>query len=87
MARKTRKQTAKEDKTNPHKIISKKHFRHLLKKQLKKRSEDNLPASTNLLNKLDSLVDEETLTCTICLQLFINPVLAQCGHAFCLGCA
>lgn len=27
------------------------------------------------------------LECPICLQLFLKPVLAECGHIFCLTCA
>lgn len=27
------------------------------------------------------------LECPICLQLFLRPVLAECGHIFCLTCA
>ncbi|MCB0368874.1 MAG: hypothetical protein KDD45_05335 [Bdellovibrionales bacterium] len=34
-----------------------------------------------------SLVNEEVLECSVCLQLMLSPVLAQCGHSFCLSCA
>ena len=37
--------------------------------------------------KLRELVNEEVLSCSICLELLLSPVLAQCGHAFCLHCA
>ncbi|MCB1084324.1 MAG: hypothetical protein KDK61_08425 [Simkania sp.] len=32
-------------------------------------------------------MDEEVLTCSVCLQLLLSPVQAQCGHPFCLSCA
>lgn len=38
-------------------------------------------------DQLGALVDDEVLTCSICLQLFMSPVLAECGHPFCLVCA
>ena len=39
------------------------------------------------LDQIQSLINEDVLTCTICLQLLLSPVLAQCGHSFCRVCA
>lgn len=33
------------------------------------------------------MLNEEILSCSICLQLLMCPVLAQCGHTFCLHCS
>jgi hypothetical protein len=33
------------------------------------------------------MLNEEILSCSICLQLLLNPVLSQCGHTFCLHCS
>ena len=38
-------------------------------------------------DRIRSLLNEDLLTCSICLQLLLSPVLAQCGHSFCLTCA
>lgn len=38
-------------------------------------------------DRIRGLVDEEVLTCSVCLQLLLVPVLTQCGHCFCMGCA
>lgn len=46
------------------------------------------PSSSKLnLDQIHSLINEDVLTCSICLQLLLSPVLAQCGHSFCRACA
>lgn len=38
-------------------------------------------------HKLQEVLHEETFECPICLQTFLWPVIAECGHTFCLPCA
>lgn len=37
--------------------------------------------------RISQLVDEDALTCAVCLQIFLKPVLTPCGHCFCLQCS
>lgn len=34
----------------------------------------------------DSLISEESFQCSICLDVFINPVTIPCGHTYCKSC-
>ena len=36
---------------------------------------------------MSQMLNEEMLSCSICLQLLLFPVLAQCGHTFCRHCS
>lgn len=40
-----------------------------------------------ILPRISKLLNEEILSCSICLQLLLRPVLAQCGHSYCLFCS
>ncbi|XP_029111960.1 zinc finger protein RFP-like [Scleropages formosus] len=34
----------------------------------------------------DDLLSEEPLKCSLCLEVFTNPVSTPCGHSFCMAC-
>lgn len=38
-------------------------------------------------HRMRLLLSEEALECPVCLQTLLWPVLAECGHHFCLPCA
>ena len=54
-------------------------------KLIRKDSTHSPPIFTK--HHMKQLVTEDILECSICLQLMLTPVLAQCGHSFCLLCA
>jgi hypothetical protein len=33
------------------------------------------------------LINEDVLTCSICLQILLSPVQSPCGHTVCLSCS
>ena len=39
------------------------------------------------VRRISQLVDEEMVSCSVCLQIFLKPVLTSCGHCFCLQCS
>uniref|UniRef100_A0A3P9D585 RING-type domain-containing protein n=1 Tax=Maylandia zebra TaxID=106582 RepID=A0A3P9D585_9CICH len=35
---------------------------------------------------MEKRMDEENISCSICLDLLINPVTIPCGHSYCMNC-
>ena len=59
-------------------------WRPLLKKALQKWSRKPVPARLLQIEFVDALPDE--LKCSICLLVFKDPILTDCGHHFCQAC-
>ena len=59
---------------------------HLVKTKLIRKPLSSTPSEVDT-HHFRVLVNEDVLTCAICLQLLLSPVLTECGHSFCLACA
>jgi hypothetical protein len=88
MTKNTRRQAAQSRKTkNAFTPLTYHQLKELVKtKIISKTSPKNSLSRTNTHNIIE-LLNEELLTCSICLELLLSPVLADCGHTFCLKCA
>lgn len=86
MGKRTQRRTPNSAQTPHSKLLSRKGCRQAVRARLAagrsgQRREE--PAS----DRLRQVLQEAALECPICLQTLLWPVLAECGHLFCLPCA
>lgn len=86
MARTSRKTAPKPSRRRSADALTRKQLRDIVKNKMVEKSTLRGRAVISW-ERLNRFVSEETLSCSICLQLLLKPVLGQCGHTFCLPCA
>ncbi|KAF4083725.1 hypothetical protein AMELA_G00119940, partial [Ameiurus melas] len=57
-----------------------------LSSQLRQGRRKSMDTPTEFADESSSLLTEEQLQCSICLEVFTDPVTTPCGHNFCNSC-
>ncbi|XP_053538871.1 E3 ubiquitin-protein ligase TRIM39 [Ictalurus punctatus] len=57
-----------------------------LSSQLRQRRKNSMHTATEFAGESSSLLTEEQLQCSICMEVFTDPVTTPCGHSFCNSC-
>jgi hypothetical protein len=86
MGKRTQRNSPRHPRKKPFPRISHQQCRTLIRDRLANGRQTTRHNHPNA-HKLRPVLHSETLECPICLQTLLWPVLAECGHLFCLPCA